>query len=317
MTEIKHRTVKTNGINMHIAEAGEGPLVLLLHGFPELWYSWRHQLPALADAGYHAVAPDLRGYGGTDAPPEIADYSMRKMTADVAGLVDALGEGQAVVVGHDWGSPIAWQSAILYPERFRAVAGLSVPFLPRGPMPPLQMMRKVFANNFFYMIYFQEPGVAEAELEADPHRSLRTFFFSASKDAPPGAGMMGKPKDARFLDGMPDPGDKLPDWLTREDVDYYAGEFRRTGFRGGLNRYRNMDMDWQDLKALSGAQVQQPAAFIAGKSDGVLLMAPLDGMKANVPNLRKTVIIPDCGHWTQQEKPAEVNKELIGFLNGL
>ena len=322
MTEIKHRTVQTNGIKMHIAEAfpppgaaGRGPLVLLLHGFPELWYSWRHQLPALADAGYHAVAPDMRGYGGTDAPLEIEAYSMRRMTADIAGLVDALGEREAVVAGHDWGSPIAWHCALLYPERFRAVAALSVPYFPRGLAPPLQMMRQVFAHNFFYILYFQEPGVAEAELEADVRRSLRTFLFTASGDAPPNIGLARKPQDAKFLDGMPEP-ETLPGWLTEEDIDCYAREFQRTGFRGALNRYRNMDRDWEELPELAGAKVQQPALFIAGEKDGVLRFTPLEPMKAAVPNLKQIVLLPDCGHWTQQERPQEVNRELIEFLNG-
>ena len=324
MPEIKHRTVRTNGINMHIAEAcpepgrraGEGPLVLLLHGFPELWYSWRHQLPALAAAGYHAVAPDLRGYGQTDAPPEIEAYDMQSLTGDVAGLLDALGAQQAVVAGHDWGSPIAWHCALLYPDRFRAVAALSVPFLPRGPLPPLQMMKRVFANNFFYILYFQEPGVAEAELEADVRRTMRTFLFTASGDAPANIGLARKPKNAKFLDGMPEP-KKPPHWLTEADLDYYTREFQRTGFRGGLNRYRNMDRDWQQLPQLAGAHVQQPAIFIAGDRDAVLTFARPDAMKDSVPHLKKTVMLPGVGHWTQQEAPEAVNRELIEFLDGL
>ena len=183
MSEITHRTVKTNSINMHIAEAGRGPLVLLVHGFPESWYSWRHQLPALAAAGYHAVAPDVRGYGRTDAPEPIEAYSMKNMTADMAGVVDALGEKTAVVVGHDWGAPIAWHSALLYPDRFRAVAGLSVPYTPRAPMPPTQLFKQVFANQFFYILYFQKPGVAEAELQADVRKSMRLFLYMASRGA--------------------------------------------------------------------------------------------------------------------------------------
>jgi pimeloyl-ACP methyl ester carboxylesterase len=316
VTEIKHRTVKTNGINMHIAEAGEGPLVILVHGFPELWYSWRHQLPALAAAGYHAVAPDVRGYGGTDAPPKIEDYSMKELTSDIAGLVDALGEKQAVVMGHDWGSPIAWHCALLHPDKFRAVAALSVPYIPRAPMPPLQMMKAMFQNNFFYILYFQEPGVAEAELQEDVRRSMRLFMYAASGDAPPNVNFINKPKDARFLQELPEP-DKLPAWLTEEDLGYYTTEFQRTGFRGGLNRYRNMDMDWAAMPELAGAQVKQPALFIAGQKDGVLAFAPLDAMKAAVPDLKKVVLIPECGHWTQQERPQEVNAELIEFLNGL
>ncbi|MDO8614883.1 MAG: alpha/beta hydrolase [Dehalococcoidia bacterium] len=317
MTDIQHRTIHTNGISMHIAEAGEGPLVVLIHGFPELWYSWRHQLPALAAAGYHAVAPDVRGCGGTDAPPEIEAYSLREMTADMAGLLDALGEEQAVVAGHDWGAPIAWHCALLYPDRFRAVAALSVPFVRRSPAPPTQMFKAIFRDKFFYMLYFQEPGVAEAEFETDVRRSLRIFMYAASGDAPRGLGLMGKPKDARLFDGMPDPGEKLPAWLSEEDLDAYTEALQRSGFRGPLNRYRNMDRDWEELAELAGAQIKQPALFIGGDRDPVLRFTPSDAMKATAPNLRKIVMLPGCGHWTQQERPAEVNRELIEFLNGL
>lgn len=313
MSEVTHRTIKTNGINMHIAEAGKGPLVLLLHGFPELWYSWRHQLPALADAGYHAVAPDVRGYGRTDSPEAIESYTMLNHTADAVGVLDALGEKTAVLFGHDWGAPMAWSCALLYPDRFTAVAALSVPFIPRSPMPPIQLLKQMFANKFFYMLYFQEPGVAEAELEADVYRSLRTFLCSAFQTdtiLPP------KPKDAKFLEGMPEP-KQLPSWLTEADLDYYTREFERTGFRGGLNRYRNMDRDWEQLPQLAGAKMQQPALFIAGDRDGVLSFTGVDAMKANVPNLRDVMMLSGCGHWTQQERPAEVNAALIQFLREL
>ena len=317
MAEITHRRVQTNGINMHIAEAGEGPLVLLLHGFPELWYSWRHQLPALAEAGYHAVAPDVRGYGQSDAPQPIEAYAMKQHVADAVGILDALGEETAVIVGHDWGAPMAWNSAFLHPERYRAVVGLSVPFLQRSPAPPTQLFKQIFQDNFFYMLYFQEPGVAEAELEADPRRSMRIFLYAASgDDTLPGSASPAKKKGAGFLDGMPDT-ETLPRWLTPPDLDYFAKEFERTGFRGGLNRYRNMDRDWEELPQLAGAQIKQPALFVAGARDGVLAFTNLDTMKANVPNLREAIVLPDAGHWTQQERPAEVNKALIAFLSSL
>ncbi|OGO50337.1 MAG: epoxide hydrolase [Chloroflexi bacterium RBG_16_68_14] len=316
MADITHLTIEANGIAMHIAEQGEGPLVVLLHGFPESWYSWRHQLPALAAAGYHAVAPDLRGYGHTDAPEAIESYSMRNMTADVVGLLDALGESSAVVVGHDWGAPIAWNCAILYPQRVRAVVGMSVPFFQRGPMPPTQLFKQVFADSFFYILYFQEPGVAEAELEADVRRTMRMFLYAVSGDAPPGAALSQKPKEAKFLDGMPEP-EQLPSWLTEEDLDYFVSELERTGFRGGLDRYRNMDRDWEELPQLAGAKVSQPALFIAGDRDPVLSFTSIDAMKEHVPDLRDVVLLPGCGHWTQQERPAEVNAALIEFLRGL
>ena len=315
MADIAHRTIETNGIKMHIAEQGEGPLVVLLHGFPESWYSWRHQLPALAEAGYHAVAPDVRGYGRTDAPEAIESYSMRTMTADIVGLLDALGEQTAVVVGHDWGSPIAWSCALLYPERFSALAMLSVPYGPRAPAPPTQLFKQVFADNFFYMLYFQEPGVAEAELEADVRKSMRVFLHAVSGEAPEGA-LAPKQKDATFLEGMPEP-ERLPSWLTEADVDYFVGEFERTGFRGGLNRYRNMDRDWEELPQLAGAKIQQPSLFIAGERDPVAAFTNAAALNENVPNLRNVVMLPGCGHWTQQERPAEVNAALIEFLKGL
>ena len=320
MPEITHRTVASNGINIHIAEAGQGPLVLMIHGFPESWYSWRHQLAALAEAGYHAVAQDVRGYGRTDAPQPIEAYSMKNMVADAVGILDALGEQTAVVVGHDWGAPIAWHCALLAPDRFRAVAGLSVPYTPRAPMKPTELMKLAFPNNFFYILYFQEPGVAEAELEADVAKSMRLFMYSASGDMErtDDATFWQKPKDAKFLDGLAEPA-SLPKWLTQEDLDYYTGEFKRTGFRGGLNRYRSMDRDWETMPELAGAQVKQPALFIAGEKDGVIAMNPsgMETMKQNVANLTKLVLIPNIGHWTQQEAPAETNAALIEFLKGL
>ena len=316
MSEVTHRTVAANGIDVHIAEQGRGPLVLLLHGFPELWYSWRHQLPALAAAGFHAVAPDLRGYGRSDAPQPVEAYSMRNMTADAAGILDALGVETAVVAGHDWGAPIAWHCALMYPERFSAVVALSVPYTPRASSAPLQALKRVFADRFFYIIYFQEPGRAESELEADVRKSMRTILYDWSGDAPEGAAVARKPEDARLFDDALEP-ERLPSWLSETDLDYYVSEFQRTGFRGGLNRYRNMDRDWEDLTHLAGAVVQQPALFVVGERDPVLGFMRTDAMKTHVPNLRKTVVVPGCGHWTQQERPAEVNRELIEFLQGL
>ncbi len=317
MADTTHRTIETNGIRMHIAEQGEGPLVLLLHGFPESWYSWRHQIPALAAAGFHIVAPDQRGYGRTDAPQPIDSYDILHLTADAVGVLDALGEKTAVVVGHDWGAPVAWHCALLYPERFHAVAALSVPYMGRSPLPPLHLMKQMFANNFFYILYFQKPGVAEAELEEDVRRTMRVFLYTASGDVKPGnANFWQKPKDTKFLDGMPEP-EELPPWLTEADLDYFVSEFERTGFRGGLNWYRNFDRSWELTPQLASAQVQQPALFIAGARDGVLSFTSVDAMKPLIPDLRKIVMLPGCGHWTQQERPAEVNAALIEFLKGL
>ena len=316
MSDIRLRTVESNGIRMRIAEQGRGPLVLLLHGFPESWYSWRHQIPALAAAGYRVVAPDQRGYGGTDAPQEIASYDIPHLTADAVGLLDALGEEKAVVVGHDWGSPVAWHCALLYPERFRAVAALSVPYTGRSFHPPIQRMKELAGENFFYILYFQAPGVAEAELDHDVRKTLRLFLYAASGDLVGDASFWRKAKNAKFLDGMPEP-EKLPTWLTKEDLEYFTGEFQRSGFRGGLNWYRNIDRTWELTPQLAGAKVGQPALFIAGDRDGVLAWMPIDPMKDLVPNLRGIVMLPGCGHWTQQERPAEVTRALIGFLSKL
>jgi pimeloyl-ACP methyl ester carboxylesterase len=217
----------------------------------------------LTAAGFHAVAPDVRGYGDSDRPDAIAAYSMQHMVADYVGILDALGEEKAVIVGHDWGAPMAWTSAILHPERYRAVVGMSVPFTPRSPAPPLQILRQRFAETFFYIVYFQEPGVAEKELEADPRRSLRLILYAISGDGRGMSGFAGKPKESGLLDGMNDPA-VLPSWLTEADIDYYGGEFSRSGFRGGINRYRNMDRDWEELPQLEGARITQPALFVYG-----------------------------------------------------
>jgi pimeloyl-ACP methyl ester carboxylesterase len=317
--DITHRQVKTNGINMHIAEAGEGPLVLMAHGFPELWYSWRHQLTALAEAGYHAVAPDIRGYGDSDKPQEISDYSMRNHMADLLGILDDIGEEKAVIMGHDWGAPMAWNSAALHPDRYRAVVGLSVPYLPRGPMAPMQMLRAMFQDNFFYMIYFQDEGVAEKEFESDVRESMRAFQWGASgegRDNPAfAAAMTGKKAGAGFFEGMPKV-EGTPPWMTEADLDVYVAAFEKSGFRGPLNRYRNMDADWADLPELEDRKIEQPALFVYGDKDPVMTFAPIDPMKMLVPNL-KIVTISGAGHWTQQESADQVNAELISFLKSL
>ncbi len=318
MTEITHRTIQTNGINMHIAEAGSGPLVVLCHGWPESWYSWRHQLTALAEAGYHAVAPDQRGYGQTDKPEGIDQYTQLHMVGDIVGLLDALKEETAVIVGHDWGAPVAWNSALLRPDRFPAVAGLSVPYGPRGDFKPTDGLKMAFGDNFFYILYFQEPGKAEAELEADVNATMRMLLYSASGDVVrEGEAMPARPAaTTKFLDGMTNP-EKLPGWLTEADLAYFVGEFKRSGFRGGLNWYRNIDRNYELLAAWRAAKVTVPAIFITGEKDVVRSFAPEDTIRQNVPNLKDLVIVPGAGHWVQQERPDEVNKALIGFLKGL
>ena len=319
MPDITHRFVKTNGLNMHIAECGTGPLVVLCHGFPESWYSWRHQLTALAAAGYHVVAPDQRGYGQTDAPEDIAKYSQLHLVGDIVGLLDALGEETAVIAGHDWGAPVAWNAGLMRPDRFRAVIGLSVPFTPRGGVRPTDGMKAAFGDNFFYILYFQEPGVAEAELGADTRKFLRMFLYSASGDVPPGAAFRQFPNTAKLGEQLQDGGESWAPWLTKADLDFYTGEFERAGFRGGLNWYRNVDRTWEFMAPFDGAPMHQPAFFIAGERDGVIAMNPvaLQNLEKTVPNLKGKVLLPGCGHWTQQERPDEVNAAMIGFLKSL
>jgi pimeloyl-ACP methyl ester carboxylesterase len=327
VTEIRHRFVDTNGIRMHVAEAGEGPLVVLCHGFPESWHSWRHQLGALAEAGFHAVAPDQRGYGQTDKPPAIEDYTLLHLVGDIVGLLDALGAPTAAIVGHDWGAPVAWHTALLRPDRCRAVVGLSVPFRGRRPARPTAAMPET-DDAIFYQLYFQTPGVAETEFERDPRDTIRRMLFWGSGDsgrpAVPiggGGGDIGMvPRNGGFLTGSDAPA-TLPAWITEADVDFYAGELKRSGFRGGLNWYRNIDRNWELLAPWAGAGVTVPALYVAGDRDLVLgfkgMERLLPALKQFAPNLRDTIILPGCGHWTQQERPAEVNAALLKFLRGL
>jgi len=323
--EIRHRTVESNGIRMHVAEAGEGPVVVMCHGFPESWYSWRHQLVALAEAGYHAVAPDMRGYGQTDQPEAIEAYTLLHLVGDVVGVLDALGAATAVVVGHDWGAPVAWHAALLRPDRFRAVIGLSVPFIPRRASRPTTTMPRT-DDAIFYQLYFQEPGVAEAELSRDPREALRRVLYGGSGDArrdplAPGSGGVGMVRrDAGFLGRHAAPA-TLPAWLTEADVDFYAGEFARVGFRGGLNWYRNIDRNWELLAPWAGAKVTVPALYITGDRDLVRAFRGMDqllpALKHLVPELRQTIVLPGCGHWTQQERPTEVTTAMLAFLETL
>ncbi|MFY2562413.1 alpha/beta fold hydrolase [Corallococcus terminator] len=317
MVDITHRTLETNGIRLHVAEAGKGPLVLLLHGWPESWYSWRHQLPALAAAGYRAVAPDVRGYGRSDKPGSVEAYSMKNLVADFVGLLDALGEKTAVVVGHDWGAAMAWTCAALHPDRFRAVVGMSVPHLGRTPMPPTQLFKAVFGEKWFYIQYFQQPGVAEAELEADVSRTVRTVLAGSVAGFDTTSELVRARKQGDgFLTGLETP-KTLPAWLTEEDVAYFVKELEGSGFRGGLNRYRNMDRDWEELPELATLRIEQPALFITGEKDPGRALAPVEVMKPLVPHLKDVLVVPGAGHWVQQERPAEVNAALLSFLKSL
>jgi pimeloyl-ACP methyl ester carboxylesterase len=323
--EVSHRAVETNGIRMHLAEAGSGPLVVLCHGFPESWYSWRHQLPALAEAGFHAVAPDMRGYGQTDRPEAIDQYTLFHLVGDIVGLIDTLGAEQAVIAGHDWGAPVAWHAALLRPDRVRGVIGLSVPYRPRGQVRPTTVMPQT-DDAVFYQLYFQTPGVAEAEFEHDVRRFIRASLYSISGDMPhrEGTAALMVPRQgglrARWTAEFVNP-ETLAPWLTEPDIDFYAGEFARTGFRGGLNWYRNIDRNWELLAPFVGAQVSVPALYMAGDRDPVVRFPGMDRLIPNlahfVPRLRRTIMLPGCGHWTQQERAGEVNAAMIDFLRHL
>lgn len=319
MDEITHRTVEVNGLALHLAEAGpaDGPVVLLLHGFPECWYSWRHQLRDLAAAGFHVVAPDQRGYGGSDAPEAIDDYTVLHLVGDAIGVLDAVGADRAVVVGHDWGAPVAWHTALLRPDRVRGVAALSVPHLPRPSAPPTVGMARRFGAGF-YQLYFQEPGVADAELGADPRATFRRLL-SATSGGGASTGLV-VPPGGGFLDTLPEPA-RLPDWLTEHDLDVYVDAYRPRGFTGGLNWYRNLDRNWALTAAWAGATITPPALYLAGDQDLVVAGVPFDGLVAtlrrSVVDLRSAVSLPGCGHWTQQERPEQVTAAILDFAADL
>ena len=311
------QTIRTNGVNLRCVVEGDGPLVLMIHGWPESWYSWRHQIGPVRDAGYRVVVPDVRGYGGSDAPEAVEAYDMESLVGDVLGLIDHFGEKQAILFGHDWGAPVVWNTTALHPDRVKAVAALSVPYSPRGKISSIALWRQIYAGRFFYQIYFQEPGPAEAEFEADIRTALRKIYFSGSGDAPKGLFRPDKSPDARMLDDLSDPS-VLPKWLTEQDLDYYVSQFRKSGFRGPLNRYRNQDRDWERLTSLGGARITRPACFIAGSRDGVLRFVPnvdlVENMKRWVDDLRVCEIIDGAGHWIQQERSERVTALLLGFL---
>jgi len=320
MKEPVFEIFETNGIRLRVALAGKGPLVVLVHGWPESWYSWRHQIPALAAAGYRVAAPDVRGYGGSDKPNPVEAYAIKEMCADIAGLVTALGETRAILIGHDWGAPIAWNTALFHPEKVSAVAGLSVPHTGRGPAPRIELFRRIYKDRFFYQLYFQTPGVAEAELEADVRGSLRKIYYWASGEGINAGPRPDKPANARLLDGLADP-DPFPGWLTAADLDYYVQEFQQSGFRGPLNRYRTSELDFTQQAAVANQRIEQPAAFIAGSLDPVLRFVPgvdlIEMMRDRISDLRLLRLVDGAGHWVQQERPAEVNTALLEFLTGL
>lgn len=316
----RFQQLSSNGISLRAVIDGNGPVVILVHGWPESWYSWRHQIAPLVAAGFRVVVPDMRGYGGSDKPDSIAAYSMVNMTDDIVGLIDAVGADQAILVGHDWGAPLVWVTAIRYPQYISGVVGLSVPHLKRGNRNIRRIYEDIYQGEFFYQLYFQTPGVAESELEKDPLVSLRKIYYAASGDnlsTKRGFGIPGQSNNS-MLDGMIDP-QPFPKWLTAQDLDYFANEFSRSGFAGGLNRYRNYERDWEELPQLSQQKISQPALFIAGDRDPVLDHIPgirlHEVMDDRYLNLQGKVLIEGAGHWIQQERPEQTNASLLGFLH--
>jgi pimeloyl-ACP methyl ester carboxylesterase len=311
--------VDTNGVRLRVIEAGDrgAPVVVLAHGFPELAYSWRAQIPVLADAGYHVLAPDQRGYGGSSRPDAIEAYNIHELTADIVGLLDDVGAERAAWVGHDWGAIMVWNAPLLHPDRVAAVAALSVPVVPRAKVPPTQALRRTFGENFFYMLYFQEPGVADAELNGDPARSIRQVMFGQPAPGDQGAALrMVAPGPEGFIDRLAEP-DGLPDWISQDELDHYISEFSRTGFTGGLNWYRNFDRNWETTPDLAGAKISVPCLFIGGSADPVLSFTRRDRAAQVITGPYREVMIDGAGHWLQQERPDEVNAHLLDFLKGL
>jgi len=293
------RTVQTNGIELSVIDEGEGPLVVLCHGFPELAFSWRHQVPVLTEAGYRVLAPDMRGFGWSSVPQAVEAYDVATLCADMTGLLDELGESRATFVGHDWGANVVWQLALLAPERVRAVAGLSVPFVPRAPAAPIPIMRRHLGEDF-YIVWFQQPGVADEALARDVRRTLTTSRQWTA--------------DWALEDGS-EP--RLPPWLSEQELAVYVEAFERTGFTGGLNWYRNIDRNWELTEPLAERRVEQPAMFLTGELDMVRRFMPAEAMRGWVSDLRAEIVVPGAGHWVQQQAPEEVNDALVEFLGTL
>ncbi len=322
MAEITHEQIPANGIHLHVAVAGpaDGPPVVLCHGFPELWYSWRHQLGALADAGYRAMAPDLRGYGASARPGEVTDYGSDELTGDMAGLLDHYGYEQASFVGHDWGAMLVWEMGRLRPERVSSICNMSVPYT-NSPAPPTQIFEVIFEGKFFYMLYFQPVGPAEAEFEADPRLFLRTMLYAAGGEGMAHANPLpDAPREGtRFMDILPPAPDVLPDWISEADVDVYAAAFKESGFFGPVSFYRNMDANWERAKDIPASVYTMPTAFITGSLDPVNSMMPgaAEAMAEALPDFRGATVVDGAGHWVQQERPAETNAALLEFLASL
>jgi pimeloyl-ACP methyl ester carboxylesterase len=322
MPEITHEQVASNGITLHVASCGplDGPPVVLCHGFPELWYSWRHQLVALGDAGYRALAPDLRGYGASSRPQgDIAQYGSDQLTLDLCGLLDHFGYERAAFVGHDWGAIVVWEMGKLHPDRVSSIFNMSVPLM-QAPAPPVGIYDSIFADRFFYIIYFQPVGVAEKELEADPRRYVRTMLYSVSGEGMSEAPLPLAPREGTLmLDTLHAAPEQLPPWITEDDVDVYAKAFAEGGFFGPLSYYRNLDANWERGKDIVTSTIAMPTGFLTGSLDPVRLMMPgaAEAMPSALPDFRGTTTIEGAGHWVQQERPEETNAALLAFLSSV
>lgn len=311
------RFLDVNGVRLRVYDAGppDAPLVILAHGFPELAFSWRHQIPVLAGAGYRVLAPDQRGYGGSSRPDAVEAYDIAALTGDLVGLMDAVGAERAAVVGHDWGAVVAWSTPLLHPDRVAAVAGLSVPPVPRPRTPPTEAFRRIFSGHFFYILYFQQPGVADAEMAADPRRAMLRMLGGMRAPADEATALrMLAPGPEGFIDRLPEP-DQLPDWLSPAELDHYAEEFGRTGFTGALNWYRNFDRNWRIMGTPAAETISVPALFVGGTDDPVLNFTRIDRAGEVAKGPYRQVMLDGAGHWIQQERPEDINAELLAFLS--
>jgi pimeloyl-ACP methyl ester carboxylesterase len=318
---VSFRFIDTNGIRMRLATIGDsGPLVIMAHGWPESWYSWRHQMVAVAAEGYRVVAPDMRGYGATDAPPNVEDYDIVQLAADMVGIVDAYGEDKAILMGHDWGSIVAWNTVLLHPDRFSALVAMSVPYGGRATESPLIGWQNSYGDNFYYILYHQQPGVAEAEYDADPYGLLSRLYLSPNSPRKPAQVTDRHRSAGGWIPRLGEP-EGLPDWLAQQDLDYFVEQFKLAGFRGGVNYYRNFHRNWEITPQLATARVTVPTLFIAGENDVVIAGASqgrLQGaMSRVVDDLRGVVLLPKAGHWIQQELPEDTNAAVLEFLRGL
>jgi pimeloyl-ACP methyl ester carboxylesterase len=296
---MSERRMAVNGIELNVLDEGVGPLVVLCHGFPELAFSWRHQIPALRSEGFRVLAPDMRGFGRSSAPAEVESYDVVALCDDMCGLLDAVGEQAAIFVGHDWGANVVWQLAVRAPERVRAVAGLSVPFIPRAPAAPIPIMRSHLGEDF-YIVWFQAPGVADAALAQDVRRTLTTkrqwtAQWAQEDDSP----------------------SEPPAWMSEQELGVYVEAFERTGFTGGLNWYRNIDRNWELGADVAERRIEQPSLFLTGERDPVRQFMPAEAMRGWVTDLRAEIVVPGVGHWVQQEAPGAVNAALLDFLGAL